>query len=307
MSEWPLIEWLRDRVGAGERLPVGPGDDAAVLLTEPGSQLVVSADAFIEGTHFARGTEPERIGHKVIAAAVSDIAAMGCYPFHSLVTLGLCPGTDAGFVRALGEAMLAAAEKYGAPLAGGDVTSGGPALAISVTVLGETRGLEPVLRSGARPGDRVFVTGELGGSLLGRHLSAPPRVDEGLFLNRQVGGRAMIDLSDGLSTDLNHVARESGVGVVLRQAAIPVSEDARRMEAKDGVPAVRHALDDGEDFELLFTVPPDRTGRLRDTWPFALAVTEIGEVTERDVLLEGADGSRRPLEPGGYEHKWSAR
>ena len=306
MAEKELIDWLRRKVKPGDLVQVGPGDDAAVIASPDAGRLVVTVDAFLEGSHFPSDTAPARIGHKVIAASVSDIAAMGCVPVASFVTLGLNEACDEAFVSELGEAMIAAAEKYGAPIAGGDITSWRSPLAVSVTVVGQTHGLDPVLRSGAKPGDRVFVTGTLGGSLLGRHLDAEPRVEEGIFLNRHVGVSAMIDVSDGLSTDLNHIAEASGVGAVIREAAIPVSDDARTLEKQDGRSAVRHALDDGEDFELLFTASPEATARLRETWPFGLPVTEIGEITARDVLIERADGSRELLGPRGYEHKWSS-
>jgi len=303
VSERALIDWLRRRIGSSERVAVGPGDDAAVLGPVEG-RPVVTVDAFLEGVHFTADAAPEAVGHKAIAAGVSDIAAMGCRPVASFVTVTLSRSCDEPCVKQLGEALIAAGETYGAPLAGGDVTSWASPLAVSVTVIGETGGLEPVLRSGARPGDRLFVTGELGGSRLGRHLHAEPRVDAGVFLNRH-GVTAMIDLSDGLSTDLGHLARESAVGAVVREAAIPVSDDARRLAERDGVPALRHALDDGEDFELLFTLPPDEAGRLREAWPFELPLTEIGEIREGEVLLELADGSQVSLAPHGYEHRWN--
>jgi thiamine-monophosphate kinase len=303
MGERSLIAWLRERIGPARECLVGPGDDAAVLPVQ--GDAVVSVDAFLEGVHFPAGSDPARVGHKVIAASVSDIAAMGCAPVGCFVTLGWNRERDEAWARSLGEAMIAAAETYGAPLAGGDITSWSAPLAISVTVLGETRGLRPVLRSGARPGDRVFVTGELGGSLLGRHFEADPRVEAGLFLNREAGVRAMIDISDGLSTDLGHLCEESGVGALVRERAVPVSEAARRAANADGRTPLEHALHDGEDFELLFAVPPDAAGRLRAAWPFELPLTEIGEITDDGgMALERADGSREALTPQGYEHRW---
>ena len=302
MAETDLIRWLRGRIALPDHVDVGPGDDAAVCRVD--GRAVVTVDAFLEGTHFSADDDPARVGHKVIAASVSDIAAMGCHPAQSFVTVGLNRAADAGFVRAFAEALIDAAERYGAPVMGGDVTSWDAPLAVSVTVIGETRGLEPVLRSGANASDLVFVTGELGGSLLGRHLTAEPRVEAGLFLNREIGVRAMIDLSDGLSTDLGHIADESGVGAVVREADIPVSDAARQAGARDGASALRHALDDGEDFELLFTVPENRAARLRDSWPFDLRLTEIGVIGGNGVWLERAGGSREKLEPGGYEHCW---
>jgi thiamine-monophosphate kinase len=304
MSERSLIDWLRSRICPTGIVQVGPGDDAAVLAPAGDGRVVVTTDAFLEGTHFAADDPPDGIGHKVIAASVSDIAAMGCIPTASFVTLGLCRARDDAFVRELGEYMITAAERYGAPITGGDVTSWDQPCCISVTVLGRPAACDPVLRSGAKPGDLIFVTGSLGGSMMGRHLTAQPRIAEGLFLAEEAQASAMIDVSDGVSTDLGHIARESGVGAVIRDTDIPVSDAARQLEQKDGRPALGHALHDGEDFELLCTVPPDKASHVRELWPFETPITEIGEITGANVLIEHADGSRSTLKPQGYEHTW---
>lgn len=304
MSETNLIAWLRRRIRQSAAVEVGPGDDAAVICLQPGSRAVVTTDAFLEGTHFAVADPAARVGHKVIAASVSDIAAMGCYPVASFVTVGLSRSRGNDFVMELAESMIAAAEHFAAPIAGGDVTSWDGGLSVTVTVLGETRGLEPVLRSGAKAGDALFVTGELGGSLLGRHLDAVPRIAEGVFLNTEIGVHAMMDISDGLSTDLHHLAEESGIGSVVRADAVPVSDAAREMAAADGRSPLDHALNDGEDFELLFTVPPDRADDLRSRWPFDVRLTQIGVVGGSDVLIEQPGGRREPLTRKGYEHRW---
>ena len=303
MSELSLIAWLRARIRTGGACEVGPGDDAAVLRLEQNSRTVVTTDAFLEGTHFSPDADPRRIGNKVIAASVSDIAAMGCYPLASFVTTGINRRVADDYVRALGESMISAAEKFGAPICGGDVTSWDNPLAITVTVIGETKSLNPVLRSGAVPGDLVFVTGALGGSLLGRHLDLEPRVNEGVFINKS-GASAMIDVSDGLSTDLAHLAEESGCGAVIYERAIPVSDAAREASKRDGTAPIEHALNDGEDFELLFTIPPAKATALRRSWQFATALTEIGVMGGTGLHIERSDGRREPLAPRGYEHKW---
>lgn len=304
MSEGSLIDWLRGRISPTDIVQVGPGDDAAVLAPDGDGRIVVTTDAFLEGTHFAPDDPPAGIGHKVIAASVSDIAAMGCIPTACFVTLGLCRARGDAFVRELGEHMIAAAERYGAPITGGDLTSWDEPCCVSVTVLGRTAGCDPVLRSGAKPGDLIFVTGSLGGSALGRHLSPEPRIAEGTHIAGKAHASAMIDVSDGLSTDLGHIARESGVGAVIRETAIPLSDAARELEQEHGRTALEHALHDGEDFELLCTVPPGNANQLRELWPFATPITEIGEVTSANVLIEHADHSRTTLEPQGYEHSW---
>lgn len=306
MGERALIDWLRRRISPNPAVVIGPGDDAALLARR--GDIAVTADAFLEGTHFPHGADPAKVGHKVIAASVSDIAAMGCRPLASFVTVGLPQGTSETAVQALAEAMVAAAEKYGAPIAGGDVTSWNGPLSLSVTVLGDTENFAPARRSGAKPGDHILVTGELGGSLLGRHFEAPPRVQEGLFLNRQAGVHSMIDISDGLATDLGHLAEESGVGAVIRETAVPVAAAAAELSRSDGVPPLDHALNDGEDFELLCTAPPATARAAFARWNFELPLTEIGEIIEgHAVLIERRDGTREPLEPGGYEHHWQKR
>ncbi|MGB2976840.1 MAG: AIR synthase-related protein, partial [Phycisphaerae bacterium] len=164
--------------------------------------------------------------------------------------------------------------------------------------------VKPVRRSGARPGDALFVTGTLGGSLLGRHLCFTPRVREARRLAQTIRLHAMIDLSDGLSTDLAHLCEESGVAAEVEARAVPISRDARQLARKDGRPALEHALNDGEDFELLFAVGPRDAKRLLTKNPLArLRLTRIGRVTRgRKVTLVGADGHRKVLEPRGWEH-----
>lgn len=303
MNERELIVWLRQRIKPSPAIALGPGDDAAVINIDPRSKIITTVDAFLEGTHFESNASASDIGQKAIGASVSDIAAMGCYPLATFVTLGIRRSTSSAYLMELGESMISACERFGAPLSGGDITSWDAPLSISVTVLGETRGLMPVLRSGARAGDRIFVTGTLGGSIHGKHLLVEPRIEQGIFLNN-FGINAMMDMSDGLSTDLNHICRESNVGAVIREADIPASEAAKKSAEKDGRSAASHAINDGEDFELLFTVAAAKADALRKEWPFKLALTEIGEITPGGVFVETATG-KQPLTYGGYEHRWS--
>jgi len=163
-------------------------------------------------------------------------------------------------------------------------------------------GAEPVLRRGARVGDAVLVTGELGGSLLGRHLEFTPRLPEGEWLGGRGCVHAMVDVSDGLATDLGHIIRESGCGAVVAAEQVPVSPAARRLAKRTGRSALEHALVDGEDYELCLTVAQEDVADLVDGWPFATPVTVVGRIVERGYWLERADGRRERLELAGYEH-----
>jgi thiamine-monophosphate kinase len=193
------------------------------------------------------------------------------------------------------------AEKFRTPVVGGDVKSHAGKLAISVALLGETRDLAPIRRSGARNGDVIAVTGPLGGSILGKHLKFTPRVREGLELNRRFDVHSMIDISDGLSTDLGHVCDESGVGAVLYEDLLPVSADAKRLARKDRRPVLDHVLNDGEDYELLFTLPASESSKLRRSG----LGTVIGQVTSMQGLyLQDAKGRLREIERRGWEHRF---
>lgn len=283
------------------RLAVGIGDDAAVWKN-PGGDLVLTSDAVIEGAHFLPGADPASVGHKAAGRVLSDFAAMGAAPEALLVNVIADPARDPGWWEAVYRGADAAAARFGAVIAGGDVSKGAPC-ALHVFGVGVIRGAA-ITRAGAKPGDALFVTGSLGGSILGRHLAFEPRVREGRWLAGGGWATAMIDLSDGLATDLRHILAQSGVGAVLDAEAIPVSDAARAMN--DDASPLEHALADGEDYELLFTTPADRAQALSQAWaqqPFP-AATRIGTVTDRADLIElrEKDGTRRPMNWAGYDH-----
>jgi thiamine-monophosphate kinase len=188
---------------------------------------------------------------------------------------------------------------------GGDVTSWKqPLMTVGTTVVSRPAGILPIRRSGAKPGDLLFVTGDLGGSVLGHHLAFIPRVEEARQLAALVTIHAMMDISDGLSTDLNHIARESGVAAEIRADAVPISDDARKLAKADGRTPLDHALNDGEDFELLLAVEPMDAQDLLNRNPLEnVRLTCIGKITEgHGVTILGEDGKATPLKPGGYEH-----
>jgi thiamine-monophosphate kinase len=275
VRELELLRWV------AERAPIG--DDCAVLDCGPWGRLLVTTDSVIDGVHARWGVEgPGAFGYKAIARGLSDVAAMGGEPLWAFLAVCLPHGVKESEAKAL----FLGAERAGCPLMGGDTAFGPTAYAVG-TVLGRAHPKGPALRSNARPGDWILVTGPLGGSLAsGKHCTFTPRVREAreLMDHFDVGG--MIDVSDGLSTDLTHVLRASKVGCRLEAASIP----------RNSVP-LRNALDDGEDFELLATVRPD---------PEALArfpnLFRIGTITAGAALLVHPDGREEPLQPQGYEH-----
>ncbi|MEX0702670.1 MAG: thiamine-phosphate kinase [Planctomycetales bacterium] len=301
-SEFQLIEWLRARVGRDPRVPVGIGDDAAVIAPSAGAAGLVAVDMLMEGVHFTLPpATPRDVGRKALAVNLSDIAAMAGVPTLAVVAVALPRARGYEFAQELHRGLHELAREFDVALAGGDTNVWDGGLVVAVTVFGEATARGPVLRGGARPGDWILVTGALGGSLAGKHLSFVPRVREALRLHEAAGLNAMIDLSDGLATDLHRVLDESKVGAVLRAEAIPVSDAARA--AADGRTPLEHALEDGEDFELLFTLAEEDARRLLASPPIELPLAHIGEITTGSGCeLIDTDGKRRALPRAGWEH-----
>ncbi len=261
------------------------GDDCAVL---PGN-LLLTCDPVVEGIHYLPTTSARRVGWKAMARNLSDIAAMGGRPRWAVVSIGLRPATPVRWVKELYAGMHAAARRFGCAIVGGDTTHVKHEQFVVVTMLGEAE--RPVLRSGAKIGDSVFVTGKLGGSSLGRHLTFTPRVAEAHWLTGHFDVHAMIDVSDGLGSDVHHLLTPR-IGIEIFAAEIP---------ARGSLDA---ALYDGEDFELLFTLDPRDVTRLRKKWNFPIPLTEIGRVVRAagTVALINRAGTRRFLTPRGYDH-----
>jgi thiamine-monophosphate kinase len=262
---------------------------------------VLTSDPVIEGTHFEPGTPSEQIGHKAIARVLSDIAAMGGEPLWCLVDVSAPPSTATGLIETVYTGACALAERYGMAIVGGDTARSGK-LALHVFAAGRVPRGSACLRSGAQPGDLLFVTGTLGGSRVSRrHMLFEPRVREGLKLRQWV--TAMIDVSDGLDADLRHIATMSSAGARIQAGSLPVSKEA--LQGSGDLSALRHALYDGEDFELLFALPSVRKSGFLDEWTQCpVPVTEIGVVTAHPGRVEYVDESGEPVEPGGcsYEH-----
>ncbi|MBN2712422.1 MAG: thiamine-monophosphate kinase [Planctomycetes bacterium] len=310
MSEKDLINWLRERLAKQPKsVLVGSGpDDCAIVDSSGIERLAITTDTILEGTHFSPDDSPEDIGWKAVAVNLSDLAASGCKPLWGVIGVGLQRGKGSAWAKKLAEGMFEAAEKYGLAITGGDTTSGTGPTSICVTVIGTPYGKAPLLRSGAKPGDVIAVTGHLGGSISGRHLRPIPRLLEIEKILEIANINACMDISDGVSLDLSRMMNESKCGALILEKLIPVSDDAQKLSASDGMPAVKHALNDGEDFELLFTIAEDSWSTLSGKWRecgYETAITRIGSVTEdTDILIELPDGSKTKLSPEGYLHEF---
>ena len=300
IGELALIERIRDLLPAGKPGLTGAGDDCAVI---PGTaeDLVLTSDPVIEGEHFLAGTSGQSLGHKAVGRVLSDVAAMGGEPRWLLVDLVAPADTPVVLIDQIYAGMTALAQQYGASIVGGDIARG-PVLELHIFGVGSVPSGRAILRSGGSPGDGLYVTGALGGSLAGRHLSFTPRVSEGRWLREWA--TAMMDVSDGLASDLKRLCAMSEVGCEMAAPLIPVS-DAAAQPAGPRKP-YEHALYDGEDFELVFSVSPSREAEFQERWAqtFDLACTRIGTLTPKasGILLVDAEGLRLPLTGSGYEH-----
>jgi thiamine-monophosphate kinase len=315
---------LRLSRGRGPRPVVGIGDDAAVLASSPKSRTLVTTDLLTEGVHFLRRRTPPRLlGRKAMAVNLSDIAAMGGVPLHAVVSVGLPRGTTFAWARALATGLAETARRHRVTIVGGDTCAAGR-LFVSVTLLGAVEIGGEVRRSGARPGDRLYVTGTLGASAAGlallrrsrpgaagyaarralqAHLDPQPRVLFGRALGLTRMARAMIDLSDGIARDLPRLCAASKTGAVVGASAVPVDPAATRLLGARR--ALEAALAGGEDYELLFAARPEHEPVLaRLAARLKQQVTCIGvmEPRRRGLRLLGRDGRYRPLPPPAFEH-----
>ena len=303
LGERGLIERLRQRLPGGQGVVLGPGDDCAIVSIEDHGphELLLTSDPVIEGIHFDSGEDPCRIGAKAMGRVLSDIAAMGGEPLWALVNLVLPAGADVTLAEALYDGLLSASSGAGVMIVGGDVARGA-GIELHLFGVGRVPRGRAVRRSGGQVGDALFVTGPLGGSLTGKHLDFTPRVAEGLFLRDWAS--CMIDVTDGLLTDLRHLCAASAVGASIREAAVPVSEAARLLN--DGRSPMEHAMVDGEDFELLFAVAEAKRAALVAAWPqnFDSPLFELGRFTEGAASIRVLDeaGHERKAMGQGFDH-----
>lgn len=280
--------------------PIGIGDDMAEVRIG-GESVLITTDMLLDGVHFdLKEATLEQAGYKAMAVSLSDCAAMATIPVAAVVSVALPAGFGAEELKKLHTGITRAGETYDCALVGGDITSwhNRNPFAVSIAMLSRKAGNEPVTRSGAKIGDSICVTGSLGGSGFGRHLNFEPRVREALKIAQMVRINSMIDISDGLSTDLNRLCKASGVGATIDARKIPISQAAGSVAEP-----LQAALNDGEDFELLFTVPRADYLVLSHRWDDPTPVTQIGEVTDTGkVQIRILDGRLEDLEAAGYDH-----
>ncbi|QDV36672.1 thiamine-phosphate kinase [Tautonia plasticadhaerens] len=306
LGEFELIRRIRGMAPAHPSVALGIGDDAAVLRPPPaGSSTVVTTDLLLDGRHFLLDEcGPEAAGYKSLAVNLSDVAAMAARPVAAFVAVALPKRSAEEIAEGLMAGMAPLANRFSLALAGGDTNAWDGPLVVCVTVIGEASPPAPVLRSGARPGDVVLVTGPLGGSILGRHLRPEPRVAEALALLEAAELHALIDLSDGLASDLGHVLDESGgLGASLDAHSIPIHPDAERLASRSGRSPLDHALGDGEDFELCLVVPPESAASLLRSPPPGVTLHRVGEIEPGPgIRLRDRDGSTAPVRVRGFDH-----
>jgi thiamine-monophosphate kinase len=327
MGETGVIEWIRKVAGTGPSAYVkrGIGDDCAVLRPCEGTLLLATTDTMIEGIHFTADTlSPEDLGWKAMAVNLSDIASMAGTPRCALLSLGLRRETEVRFVESFMKGFEALAKETGVALVGGDTVESPSATVVTLTLLGDCAEQELITRSGAKQGDHIWVTGPVGNaaaglyllsgkpavpaadypSLVQAHRRPRPRLAMGRALGESGLVHAMIDLSDGIAKDLDHVCRESGTGALLTADTIPLSPEMVRLAAQTGQDPLAWALSGGEDYELLFTASPADDSRV-----IALAqkvagvsVAKIGAIVQGDGIRIKKGDSVQSLPPGGYRH-----
>lgn len=328
MGELKLIKYFRAHAPAHPWLAVGPGQDCAIVRWRGGRDLAFKIDQVQEGTHFVlKGPEaatPRQVGWKAMAKACSDIAAAGFWPVAATVSLNLRRGSDDKIALGVYEGVTACCRRYSFALAGGDVSVSRNGLSVVVSLLGEGPKGSAWLRSGARVGDVLLVTGALGGSRqTGKHLSFAPRLQEARILRQKLGRHvhACIDITDGFSRDLHHLCDESECGAVVFEDRIPLTSlassrkkhgivrrrtsAARRKHNKGtNVLSSWNVLSDGEDFELLLAVEPRAAQEVVARWRHRVPLTHIGRIERfcRGRFLVAADGTVRALPDVGYEH-----
>ncbi|MEK6288788.1 MAG: thiamine-phosphate kinase [Acidobacteriota bacterium] len=331
-SESEIISRLRRLAGVGDEVAVGIGDDAAVVSLPGGRDLIACCDLMVEGVHFrTEWTTPRLLGRKALAVNLSDIAAMGGLPRFAMISIAIPHKCSSEFIDELFAGLFELADASGVSIIGGDTSSSRDSLFIDVSVIGECESGQAVTRRGAKTGDRIYVSGSLGASSLGlslledgfrledlkdrsdarqqaifKHLAPEPRLKLGRALGEARLATSMIDISDGLSTDLWHVLDESDCGAIIHAEAIPIAECVRSVAAAEpGLDPLRLALNGGEEYELLFAVRPEYQQRAAELATVCgIEITAVGEIVAGRGLQLEREGSLEAVQPAGYEHRF---
>jgi thiamine-monophosphate kinase len=328
-GESEIISRLRSIARVGDEVLAGIGDDAAVIKGRGGKDLIVCCDLMVEGVHFrTEWTPPGILGRKALAVSLSDIAAMGGVPRFALVSIAIPPECSSEFIDSLFGGLFELADARGVSIIGGDTSSSRDSLFIDVSVIGECESGTAVIRGGAKISDTIYVSGSLGASALGlslleegfriddskssdarskavlKHLVPEPQLRLGRALGEARLASAMIDISDGLSTDLWHILDESDCGAVIDAAAIPIAECVRSIASTGrGIDALRLAINGGEEYELLFTCPRENQPQVVELCnSLGVAITAIGKIVAEKGLHLELNGTLETLKPLGYQH-----
>jgi thiamine-monophosphate kinase len=327
-GESEIISRIKKRARAHDQVRVGIGDDAAVINTGGEMDLIACSDLMVEGVHFrCEWGEPRLIGHKALAVTLSDVAAMGGAAKFAMISIALPHRLSSEFIAEIFQGIFDLADSCNVSIIGGDTSSSRDSLFIDTSVIGECASGRAITRRGARVGDAVYVTGTLGASALGlqmlvqgnrladcednpaarralmKHLAPEPRLKTGRAIAEMNLASAMIDISDGLSTDLWHILDESDVGAVIRADAIPIDESVRALSVKSKIDPLRLALNGGEEYELVFTARPESRSQVAKlSSETGIPITAIGEIVAEEGLHLLRDGTLSRVEPSGYEH-----
>jgi thiamine-monophosphate kinase len=292
LGEFGLIDRLSRRIKTDNSVIKGPGDDCAVLKLNKNNYQLFTCDMLVAGVDFTAKDDPYLVGRKAIAVSISDIAACCGQPKHCVISLGASGSTPVKYLDKLFKGMLDISKEFQVNIVGGDLSRSSK-LTIDVAMLGVVEKKYLALRSNAAVGDLIFVTGDLGGSILGKHFTFIPRINEARFLAKNFKINSMIDISDGLSQDLGHILNKSGVGAVIYEDLIPLNSKAS---------GLKDALTSGEDFELLFTLSRKEAKRLLARR--LVNFKPIGEIMDKKFGFKLIDNRGKPVNiiASGYKH-----
>ncbi len=294
LGEFNFINRISKAIRLSTRVIKGIGDDAAVLKYTKDKYMLFTTDMLLEGKHFYKSSSAGLVGEKALSSNISDIAAMGGIPKFAVISIGLPGSLDLKYADELYKGIRRAADKFNIDLVGGD-TIGSSKIIINIGLIGEVEKENLALRKGAKEKDAIFVTGDIGGSIKGKHLNFTPRFKEARYLVKNFKINSMIDVSDGLLADLAHILEESDKGAVIYEKAMPVSKNAIDFDS---------AIRDGEDFELIFTLSERQADRLEKIWPFETRLSMIGQIcsVRKGFFLVRKSGKSERIKPAGFTH-----